>query len=133
MDTCNDHFSPEIATAAFDVLTHIGYQVVLPRKRLCCGRPLYDFGLLDEARALLRSAVNELADDIRAGVPVVGLEPGCLSVFKDELLKQLPGDPIAKKLSDQTFLFSDFVARADFEWPQFDANVGPGRRRTDHD
>ena len=123
VDTFNDHFSPEIATAAFDVLTRIGYQVVLPRKRLCCGRPLYDYGLLDEARALLRSAVNELADDIRAGVPVVGLEPGCLSVFKDELLKQLPGDPIAKKLSDQTFLFSDFVARADFEWPQFDANV----------
>ncbi|CAH2945210.1 MAG: Fe-S protein, homolog of lactate dehydrogenase SO1521 [uncultured Paraburkholderia sp.] len=123
VDTFNDHFSPEIATAAFDVLTRIGYQVVLPRKRLCCGRPLYDYGLLDEARALLRSTVNELADDIRAGVPVVGLEPGCLSVFKDELLKQLPGDPIAKKLLDQTFLFSDFVARADFEWPQLDANV----------
>ncbi len=123
VDTFNDHFSPEIATAAFDVLSRIGYQVVLPRKRLCCGRPLYDYGLLDEAKALLRSAVDELADDVRAGVPVVGLEPGCLSVFKDELLKQLPDDVMARKLSDQTFLFSDFVARADFDWPQLDADV----------
>jgi len=123
VDTFNEHFSPDIATAALEVLTRIGYQVVLPRKRLCCGRPLYDYGLLDEARALLRSAVDELADDIRAGVPIVGLEPGCLSVFKDELLKQLPDDPDARKLSDQTFLFSDFVARADFEWPKLDAAV----------
>ena len=123
VDTFNDHFSPEIATAALEVLTRIGYHVVLPRKRLCCGRPLYDYGLLDEARTLLRSAVNELADDIKAGVPVVGLEPGCLSIFKDELLKQLPDDPVAKRLSDQTFLFADFVARADFEWPKLDADV----------
>ncbi|MGV2290163.1 FAD-binding and (Fe-S)-binding domain-containing protein [Trinickia sp. YCB016] len=123
VDTFNDHFSPEIATAALDVLTRIGFDVVLPRKRLCCGRPLYDYGLLDEARALLESIVHELSDDIQAGVPVVGLEPGCLSVFKDELLKQLPDDEMARRLSEQTFLFSDFVARADFEWPQLDADV----------
>jgi FAD/FMN-containing dehydrogenase/Fe-S oxidoreductase len=123
VDTFNDHFSPEIAAAAFDVLTRIGFEVILPRKRLCCGRPLYDYGLLDEARALLESIVHELSDDIQAGVPIVGLEPGCLSVFKDELLKQLPDDAMAKRLSEQTFLFPDFVARADFEWPQFDADV----------
>lgn len=109
--------------AATNVLAHLGYEVVLPRKRLCCGRPLYDYGLLDEARALLRHAVDELCEDIGAGVPVVGLEPGCLSVFKDELLKQLPDDAMAKKLAEQTFLFSDFVARADFQWPQLDADV----------
>ncbi|CAE6772719.1 hypothetical protein R69746_03921 [Paraburkholderia aspalathi] len=123
VDTFNDHFSPEVATAAFDVLTAIGYEVVLPRKRLCCGRPLYDYGLLDEARALLRSAVDELAEDIQSGVPVIGLEPGCLSVFKDELLKQLPDDTMARRLSEQTFLFSDFVARADYDWAELDADV----------
>ncbi|QCP53620.1 FAD-binding oxidoreductase [Trinickia violacea] len=123
VDTFNDHFTPEIAAAALDVLTRIGFEVVLPRKRLCCGRPLYDYGLLDEARALLESIVHELSGDIQTGVPIVGLEPGCLSVFKDELLKQLPDDALAKRLSEQTFLFSDFVARADFEWPQLDADV----------
>lgn len=123
VDTFNEHFLPDIATAAADVLTRLGFDVTLPKKRLCCGRPLYDYGLLDEARALLRTAVDELADEIGAGVPVVGLEPGCLSVFKDELLKQLPDEPLAKRLAAQTFLFSDFVAQADFKWPQLDADV----------
>lgn len=123
VDTFNDHFSPEVASAACDVLARLGYDVVLPRKRLCCGRPLYDYGLLDEAKALLRMAVDELSEDILAGVPLVGLEPGCLSVFKDELAKQLPDDAVAGKLAAQTFLFSDFVAAADIDWPRLDAEV----------
>jgi FAD/FMN-containing dehydrogenase/Fe-S oxidoreductase len=123
VDTFNEHFSPDIAKAAYDVLTCIGYEVILPQKRLCCGRPLYDYGLLDEAKALLQSAVSELANDISEGVPLVGLEPGCLSVFKDELLKQLPHDPRARSLSKQTYLFSDFVASTDFDWPQLDVDA----------
>ncbi|WP_434665389.1 FAD-binding and (Fe-S)-binding domain-containing protein [Paraburkholderia sp. A3BS-1L] len=123
VDTFNDHFSPQVAMAAMEVLERVGYEVVLPRKRLCCGRPLYDYGLLDEARALLTGIVEELADEIRSGVPVIGLEPGCLSVFKDELLRQLPTNEIARRLSEQSFLFSDFVAKAPFEWPSLDADV----------
>ncbi|WP_240766526.1 FAD-binding and (Fe-S)-binding domain-containing protein [Paraburkholderia flava] len=123
VDTFNDHFSPEIAEAAADVLTRLGWQVVLPKRRLCCGRPLYDFGLLDRARELLATILDDLADDIAAGVPLVGLEPGCLSVFKDELLKQMPTHPLAQQLAAQTFLFSDFVAREPFDWPTLDADV----------
>ncbi|MFL9864650.1 FAD-binding and (Fe-S)-binding domain-containing protein [Paraburkholderia fungorum] len=123
VDTFNDHFTPEIAQAAADVLTQMGWHVVLPKNRLCCGRPLYDFGLLDRARELLSTILDDLGDDIAEGVPLVGLEPGCLSVFKDELLKQLPGHALAKQLSAQTFLFSDFVARQPFEWPTLAADV----------
>ncbi|CAB3806833.1 hypothetical protein LMG28614_06473 [Paraburkholderia ultramafica] len=123
VDTFNDHFTPEIAQAAADVLKQLGWHVVLPKNRLCCGRPLYDFGLLERARELLTHILDNLADDIAAGVPLVGLEPGCLSVFKDELLKQLPGHALAKKLSAQTFLFSDFVARQPFDWPTLAADV----------
>ncbi|PRX27845.1 FAD/FMN-containing dehydrogenase [Paraburkholderia sp. BL18I3N2] len=123
VDTFNDHFTPEIAQAAADVLKQLGWDVVLPKNRLCCGRPLYDFGLLERARELLTHILDDLADDIAAGVPLVGLEPGCLSVFKDELLKQLPNHALARKLSAQTFLFSDFVARQPFDWPTLAADV----------
>nr|WP_206002298.1 FAD-binding and (Fe-S)-binding domain-containing protein [Paraburkholderia antibiotica] len=123
VDTFNDHFTPEITQAAADVLTQLGWHVVLPKRRLCCGRPLYDFGLLDRARELLTHIVDDLADEIAAGVPLVGLEPGCLSVFKDELLKQLPDHALAARLSAQTFLFADFVARQPFDWPTLDADV----------
>jgi FAD/FMN-containing dehydrogenase/Fe-S oxidoreductase len=123
VDTFNDHFTPEIAQAAADVLTQMGWHVVLPKNRLCCGRPLYDFGLLDRARELLTTILDDLGEDIAAGVPLVGLEPGCLSVFKDELLKQFPGHALATQLSAQTFLFSDFVARQPFDWPTLAADV----------
>ena len=123
VDTFSDHFSPDIAEAAADVLRQLGWRVVLPKRRLCCGRPLYDFGLLERARELLVNVLDDLADDIAAGVPLVGLEPGCLSVFKDELLKQLPDHAQARRLSAQTFLFSDFVVREPFDWPKLDAEV----------
>lgn len=52
-DTFNNHFHPETARAAVEVLESAGYQVRIPSVSLCCGRPLYDFGMLDTAKSLL--------------------------------------------------------------------------------
>ncbi len=91
----------------------------MPPQSLCCGRPLYDFGLLDTARAQLREILDALDDEIRAGTPVIGLEPACLSVFRDELPKLLHEDPRAAKLAQQCQLFSDFLMRVPgWEAPQ---------------
>ena len=57
---------------------------------LCCGRPLYDFGMLDTAKALLRQILDTLRPQIEAGIPVVGLEPSCVAVFRDELIEPVP-------------------------------------------
>ena len=118
VDTFSNHIGPEVAEAAVKVLRFAGYEVIVPRKRLCCGRPLYDFGLLDEARAHLRELLDVLGPEIARGIPLVGLEPGCLSVFKDELLKQLPDEAQAGRLSANTFLLADFLAQAKVRWPQ---------------
>src|SRR5262249_27739915 len=85
-DTFANYFQPEIAQAATDVLEAAGYAVRVPVKDLCCGRPLYDFGMLDIARRLLGDVLDALEDEIRAGTPFVMLEPSCASVFRDELL-----------------------------------------------
>jgi FAD/FMN-containing dehydrogenase/Fe-S oxidoreductase len=108
-DTFNNHFSPEIAMAAVDVLEAAGYQVVVPEPFLCCGRPLYDYGMLDLAKRQLRSILDRLRDQIRAGVPVVGLEPSCLAVFRDELVDLFPNDEDAIRLNRQSFLLSEFL------------------------
>ncbi|MGA0034415.1 MAG: (Fe-S)-binding protein, partial [Burkholderiales bacterium] len=118
-DTFNNNFQPGSAAAAVEVLEALGYTVSIPQKHLCCGRPLYDFGMLDSARAQLREILDALADDIRAGVPVIGLEPACLSVFRDELLNLFPDNELARKLSRQTQLFSDFLMGiSDWDAPQ---------------
>src|SRR6185437_7886443 len=86
-DTLNNYFHSETAEAAADVLEAAGFDVRLPRKVLCCGRPLYDFGLLDRAKKLLLEILNSLEYEIASGTPIVVLEPSCASVFRDELLK----------------------------------------------
>ena len=109
MDTFNEHFHPETARAAVRVLEHLGFQVVLPEKPLCCGRPLYDFGMLDRAEQYLDETLRCLKPQIDAGMPMVVLEPSCCSVFKDELLELMPDRNEGKNLSAQTFTLSEFL------------------------
>jgi FAD/FMN-containing dehydrogenase/Fe-S oxidoreductase len=110
-DTFNNYFLPATAKAAVEVLEAAGYQVLLPQANLCCGRPLYDFGMLDRAQALLLRILDELAEEIAAGIPVIGLEPSCVAVFRDELINLFPRDDRAQALSRQTFLLSEFLDR----------------------
>jgi FAD/FMN-containing dehydrogenase/Fe-S oxidoreductase len=110
-DTFNNYFHPSTARAAVEVLEAAGYRVLIPRAHLCCGRPLYDFGLLDRAQALLLEILDTLEPEIEAGLPIIGLEPSCVAVFRDELLNLFPKDARAQKLSRQTFLLSEFLER----------------------
>src|SRR5690349_4454250 len=95
--------------AATRVLEGAGYSVELPRVTLCCGRPLYEWGMLDVAKRYLRRILDALHDDIRDGTPIVVLEPGCASVFRDELGNLFPFDEQAKRLARQVFLLSEFI------------------------
>jgi FAD/FMN-containing dehydrogenase/Fe-S oxidoreductase len=124
-DTFNNYFHPATSRAAFDVLHAAGLRVTVPRERLCCGRPLYDFGMLDRAKGYLRRVMDHLAPQIDAGVPIVVLEPSCASVFRDELRNLFPTDARAEKLKKQTFLLSEFLERhaPDFQPPRLDRSV----------
>jgi FAD/FMN-containing dehydrogenase/Fe-S oxidoreductase len=110
-DTFNNHFHPDTAMAAVEVLEAAGYHVTIPRKRLCCGRPLYDWGFLAIAKKQLREILDVLAPEIDEGIAVVGLEPSCVSVFRDELVNLFPNDPRAKKLSKLAMTLSEFIER----------------------
>jgi Fe-S oxidoreductase len=108
-DTFNNHFTPGVAKAAVEVLEDAGYEVRVPAASLCCGRPLYDYGMLDTAKRLLRNTVGALREPIRRGVPIVGLEPSCMTVFRDELPNLLEGDEDANRLAGQSFMLSEFL------------------------
>ena len=108
-DTFNNHFLPDTAKAAVDVLESAGYRVLLPKANLCCGRPLYDWGMLDRAKHLLLEILGALETEIEHQVPIVVLEPSCATVFRDELLNLFPKDERAHRLSRQTFLLSEFL------------------------
>ncbi|HEY3476496.1 MAG TPA: FAD-binding and (Fe-S)-binding domain-containing protein [Anaerolineales bacterium] len=108
-DTFNNHFHPETLKAGVEVLESAGYRVLVPEGPLCCGRPLYDFGMLKQARKQLRQILTVLGPQIQAGSPVVILEPSCASVFRDELMNLFPNDREAQRLKQQTFTLAEFL------------------------
>jgi FAD/FMN-containing dehydrogenase/Fe-S oxidoreductase len=124
-DTFNNYFLPDTSKAAVEVLEAAGFRVTIPESILCCGRPLYDFGMLDRAKGLLLKVLDTLATEIEAGIPIVVLEPSCAAVFRDELLNFFPQDERAHKLARQTYLLSEFLEKrvADFELPKLSAKA----------
>ncbi|HTC62293.1 MAG TPA: FAD-linked oxidase C-terminal domain-containing protein [Candidatus Saccharimonadales bacterium] len=123
-DTFNNYFHPDTSRAALEVLQSAGFNVIVPQIHLCCGRPLYDFGLLNEAKEYLENVMSVLTKQIVAGIPIVVLEPSCASVFRDELRNLFPHDARAAKLRSQTFLLSEFLERYAPEFaPQLSAKI----------
>jgi Fe-S oxidoreductase len=105
-----------VGRAAVEVLEAAGCRVELPRRTLCCGRPLYDYGMLDLAERFLRQTLDALAPEITEGVPIVVLEPSCAAVFRDELLGLFPNEEDARRLARQTFTLGEFLERELPDW-----------------
>jgi Fe-S oxidoreductase/FAD/FMN-containing dehydrogenase len=116
-DTFTNYFEPEVGHDAVTVLEAAGFHVLLPSRPVCCGRPLYDYGMLTLARSYLRSTLKTLRPLLQAGVPVVGLEPSCLAVFRDELINMFPHDVDAQRLHGQSFVLSEFLTQRAHDWP----------------
>jgi FAD/FMN-containing dehydrogenase/Fe-S oxidoreductase len=116
-DTFNNYFTPHVAQAALETLEAAGFRVTIPPRVLCCGRPLYDYGMLNLARRKLRQILDALRPWIMTKTPVVFLEPSCHSVFVDELGNLFPDDEAAAQLRRQSFLLGDFLAQRDYRPP----------------
>jgi FAD/FMN-containing dehydrogenase/Fe-S oxidoreductase len=109
-DTFTTYNDPAIGRAAVRVLEAAGYDVLLPRRPICCGRPMISKGLLAEAKALAQQQLEWLAPYAEAGLPIVGLEPSCILTFRDEY-PDLLDDSRAQALARQSFLIDEFLAR----------------------
>ena len=109
-DTFNNFYDPEVAISGTRVLESAGFRVTIPTTQICCGRPLYDQGMLDVAKERLREAMRVLGPYVERGVAIVGLEPGCILTFRDELPRLFPNDPVAQALARTTFMLDEFLA-----------------------
>jgi Fe-S oxidoreductase len=108
-DTFTDRFHPWVARAAVEVLEAAGHRVLLPTRGLCCGRPLYDHGMLTHARREGRRSVESLRPFADRGVPIVGLEPSCVAVFRDELPNLFPNDAATREVAAAMRTFAEFA------------------------
>ncbi|MDE3190657.1 MAG: FAD-binding protein [Acidobacteriota bacterium] len=116
-DTFNNRFHTDVGVAAVEAIEAAGWQVVMPQGHVCCGRPLYDYGFLDLAERYLRRNLDLMREWYRAGIPIVGMEPSCTAVFKDELGKLLPDHEDAIRLAQSVVHFAEFFERYAVEAP----------------
>ncbi|HET6894130.1 MAG TPA: FAD-binding and (Fe-S)-binding domain-containing protein [Candidatus Baltobacteraceae bacterium] len=115
-DTFNTYFTPEVAIAATLALEELGFEMVVPRTRVCCGRPFFDYGFLTLAQAYFRDAIRTMEPFLRDGTPIVGLEPSCIAAFRDELVNMFPNDLDAQRLSQQTYTLAEFLEKKAGNW-----------------
>jgi FAD/FMN-containing dehydrogenase/Fe-S oxidoreductase len=119
-DTFNNYLHPETAKAAVEVLEHGGYRVIVPQQPLCCGRPLFDYGMLDTAKVFFDRLVKGLAPYVQEGIKVVSVEPSCVASFRDELPNMMPHDEDANRLTKNTLTLSEFLTEEDYEPPKLE-------------
>ncbi len=110
-DTFTNHFDPQIGVDAAAVLGHLGYDVVLPDRPVCCGLTWYSTGQLKPAASALTRTLDVLEPWLDAGVPVIGLEPSCTAMLRHDGAELLPGDPRLPRLSALLETFAERVGR----------------------
>jgi FAD/FMN-containing dehydrogenase/Fe-S oxidoreductase len=118
-DTWTMYNEPEVGKAAVEVLERLGYRVELVPYG-CCGRPQISKGLLREAKRMAAANVDRLSRYVVKGVPVVGLEPSCVTAFKDDYRDLVPGQA-TDAVADSVWMIDQFLAK---EWTQ--GRLDPG-------
>jgi hypothetical protein len=115
VDTFSNHLDPHIAQAALDVLQTAGYTVHIAQpeageRALCCGRTFHSNGLIDQARAEATRLLDALSPFAERGLPIVGLEPSCLLMLRDEYHSLGLGERVGK-VANAAVLLEEFLAR----------------------
>jgi FAD/FMN-containing dehydrogenase/Fe-S oxidoreductase len=108
-DTFTNNFQPEIGRAAVEVLESAGWSVRIPTQLMCCGLTWISTGQLDMARRVLARTVAQLAEHLRAGGLVVGLEPSCTAVFRSDAADLFPNDLDVARLRAQTCTLAELL------------------------
>lgn len=115
-DTFTNHFDPGVGQAAVRVLAAAGFEAVLPDQPVCCGLTWYSTGQLAPARRVLRRSLRVLAPWLRAGLPVVGLEPSCVSALREDAPRLLPDHPDATALAGSVHTLGGFLREHAPDW-----------------
>jgi Fe-S oxidoreductase len=93
------------------VLERAGFAVGVPARPVCCGLTWISTGQLGVAERVLRRTIKALKPDLRAGVPVVVLEPSCAAVFRADA-PELLGSDDARLLAGQTKTLAELLVEA---------------------
>ena len=115
-DTFTNYFHPHVGQAAVQVLEAAGWAVEIPAEPLCCGLTWISTGQLRTGQRILGRTVARLAEHVRAGGFVVGLEPSCTTVFRSDGADLFPDDQDMRRLRDHTVTLAELLTQHTPDW-----------------
>lgn len=108
-DTWAEFYNPGAGAGAVKVLEALDYEVVIEKRRVCCGRPMMSRGMVDKARAAAKTNIGLLHPYADKGIPIIGTEPSCVSMFKDDYADILPASEERGAVARMFFTLEEFV------------------------
>ena len=108
-DSFSETLDTRGAQAMVGLLQRHGYTVLIPPEDSCCGLTWITTGQLDTAKKKLKHLLSVLAPFAAEGIPIVGVEPSCTAVLRDDVLDLLPDDSRASLVSSMTFTLAELL------------------------
>jgi len=114
-DTFNDHLTPQVAHDAVRVIEAAGFEVIVPRRSVCCGLTWHTTGQLGMARRVLQRSLG--APGLQGSEPVLVLEPSCATMLRSDLPELLPDDPRAVSVSRRVVTLAELLDEIEYVAP----------------
>lgn len=97
---------------AIKLLAKLGYEVIAPKVKES-GRTWLSKGLVSQAKKPIVENIKILKDLVKEGVPMVGIEPSSILIFRDEYLDLTKGkdNEAAQSIAKNTFLIDEFISQ----------------------
>jgi len=103
VDTYVNHFDPQLAEVAVQILEHNGFSVHIPVRQQTSGLRSFAVGHADRAERLARHNINRMSDLIRQGYKIITIEPSsasCLTKDYRHLLDHQESEMMAENVLD---------------------------------
>lgn len=110
IDEFTDFNDGHIGLKAIELLTSLGYEVILPKHSLSA-RTYLSKGLLKKAKRIINENIELLSDFVSEDVPLIGIEPSAILGFRDEFpeLADKEYKDKARDLSRHSFMIDEFL------------------------
>jgi FAD/FMN-containing dehydrogenase/Fe-S oxidoreductase len=109
-DEFTDYYDVQVGIDAYELLTQLGYEVVLVDHEES-GRAYISKGFLEEAKVLANKNVTVFSSIITGDTPLIGIEPSAILTFRDEYLRLADDKSAAEQLSKNVFTVEEFFKK----------------------
>jgi len=117
VDSFSEAFSDQTLPALVKVLVAAGFAPRIITDDACCGLTWITTGQHGIARRKLRGALDVLAPIAESGVPIVGMEPSCMTVWKTDAADLLPDDARVAVVSGAIYTLAQLLATTNWRPP----------------